>query len=71
MARLHGAGQEKVAGRIAARALTDLLPRAFTGDPAVIERANEVWPLFALMQPVNGAVFALDGILIGPATHAF
>ena len=25
----------------------------------------EIWPLFALMQPANGAVFALDGILIG------
>jgi len=24
-----------------------------------------LWPIFALMQPVNGAVFALDGILIG------
>ena len=23
------------------------------------------WPLFALMQPLGGAVFALDGILIG------
>jgi Na+-driven multidrug efflux pump len=37
----------------------------FTDDPAVIERAKEVWPLFALMQPLGGAVFALDGILIG------
>nr|MBA3245887.1 MATE family efflux transporter [Actinomycetota bacterium] len=24
-----------------------------------------IWLLFALMQPLNGAVFALDGILIG------
>ena len=24
-----------------------------------------LWPIFALMQPLNGAVFALDGILIG------
>ena len=24
-----------------------------------------LWPLFALMQPLNGIVFALDGILIG------
>jgi putative MATE family efflux protein len=46
-------------------ALTELLPRAFTSDPAVLERAREVWPLFALMQPFAAAVFALDGILIG------
>jgi putative MATE family efflux protein len=46
-------------------ALTDLLPRVFTSDPAVLERAREVWPLFALMQPFAAAVFALDGILIG------
>ena len=26
---------------------------------------NELWPLFALMQPVAAVVFALDGILIG------
>ena len=26
-----------------------------------------LWPIFALMQPLNGAVFALDGILIGAA----
>ena len=24
-----------------------------------------LWPIFALMQPFNGIVFALDGILIG------
>ncbi|HEX2087582.1 MAG TPA: MATE family efflux transporter [Solirubrobacteraceae bacterium] len=50
---------------VALLALTDLVPRAFTGDDAVIERAQAVWPLFALMQPFAGAVFALDGILIG------
>ena len=43
----------------------DWLPRVFTSDPAVIEEAQRIWPLFALMQPLNGAVFALDGILIG------
>ncbi len=46
-------------------ALGDVIPRAFTDDEAVIERAKEVWPLFAIMQPFAGAVFALDGILIG------
>jgi putative MATE family efflux protein len=41
------------------------LPRIFTSDDAVIAEARELWPIFALMQPLNGAVFALDGILIG------
>jgi putative MATE family efflux protein len=41
------------------------LPRAFTSDPAVLHEAALVWPLFALLQPLGGAVFALDGILIG------
>jgi putative MATE family efflux protein len=46
-------------------ALVDLLPHAFTGDEAVVDRAQEIWVIFACMQPANGAVFALDGILIG------
>jgi putative MATE family efflux protein len=45
--------------------LSHLLPRAFTGDPAVLAQAAKLWPLFAAMQPLGGAVFALDGILIG------
>ena len=48
-------------------ALMDVLPRAFTPDDAVIERAHAVWPLFAALMPAAGAVFALDGILIGAA----
>ena len=52
-------------------ALVDVLPRAFTSDPRVVERAQEIWPLFALMQPANGAVFALDGILIGAGDTRF
>jgi putative MATE family efflux protein len=46
-------------------ALGDAVPRLFTGDAAVVHNAHEIWPLFALMMPANGAVFALDGILIG------
>jgi Na+-driven multidrug efflux pump len=50
---------------LALLALGGLLPRAFTDDPAVLERASAMWPLFALMQPLAAIVFALDGILIG------
>jgi putative MATE family efflux protein len=46
-------------------ALRDVLPHAFTADPAVIDRAAVLWPLFVIMQPLSGIVFALDGILIG------
>ncbi len=52
-------------------ALTEVLPRAFTSDADVIGELHEIWPLFALMQPVNGAVFALDGILIGAGDTRF
>jgi Na+-driven multidrug efflux pump len=42
-----------------------LVPRAFSSDPAVLDRAEDLSPLFALLWPVAAAVFALDGILIG------
>jgi putative MATE family efflux protein len=51
--------------------LGGILPHAFTSDGEVIERAEEIWPLLALMQPANGAVFALDGILIGAGDTRF
>ena len=31
----------------------------------MLHQAVLLWPFFALMQPLGGAVFALDGILIG------
>jgi putative MATE family efflux protein len=50
---------------VALLALEDVIPRAFTPDRAVIDRAHAMWPLFAALMPAAGAVFALDGILIG------
>lgn len=41
------------------------LPDVFTNDPAVIDNALMVLWMLALMQPIAGVVFALDGILIG------
>jgi len=52
-------------------ALGGVLPQAFTGDDSVLEETALLWPLFALMQPLNGAVFALDGILIGAGDGPF
>jgi putative MATE family efflux protein len=51
--------------------LSDVLPRIFTSDASVLDEAALLWPLFALMQPLNGAVFALDGILIGAGDGPF
>ena len=45
--------------------LSYVLPRAFTDDPRVLHQAALLWPFLAAMQPLGGAVFALDGILIG------
>ncbi|HUQ05996.1 MAG TPA: MATE family efflux transporter [Kofleriaceae bacterium] len=52
-------------------ALEPWLPRLFTGDPAVLHATHQVWWLFALMQPLAGAVFALDGILIGAGDTSY
>jgi putative MATE family efflux protein len=52
-------------------ALQGVLPWVFTSDESVVERAQAIWFLFALMQPLNGAVFALDGILIGAGDGRF
>jgi Na+-driven multidrug efflux pump len=51
--------------------LGHVIPRAFTGDHAVLVQAATLWPLFALMQPLGGAAFALDGILIGAGDTAY
>ena len=51
--------------------LAHVLPRAFTSDPLVLHEAAELWPYFALMQPLAGAVFALDGILIGASDTSY
>jgi Na+-driven multidrug efflux pump len=45
--------------------LRDVLPHLFTTDPDVVELAALVLVFVGVMQPLNGYVFALDGILIG------
>ena len=48
-----------------------VVPRAFTSDPGVIGKAHVLWPWLVLMMPVNGWVFALDGILFGAGDLRF
>jgi putative MATE family efflux protein len=52
-------------------ALADVIPGLFTDDAAVRARAHDVWWIFVAMMPANGAVFALDGILIGAGDTRF
>jgi putative MATE family efflux protein len=52
-------------------ALGGVIPGLFSEDPAVRERAEQIWWIFVAMLPVNGAVFALDGILIGAGDTRF
>jgi putative MATE family efflux protein len=52
-------------------ALAGPLPRVFSSDAEVLAQCALLWPLLALVQPVGGAVFALDGILIGAGDGPF
>src|SRR5439155_10921858 len=51
--------------------LAHVIPRAFTSDPLVLHEAAELWPYLVLMQPLAGAAFALDGILIGAGDTSY
>ncbi len=48
-----------------------VLPEVFSDDRAVISLAGFLLVFVAALQPVNGAVFVLDGLLIGAGDMAF
>jgi Na+-driven multidrug efflux pump len=48
-----------------------VIPDLFTNDPAVINKTLGILLLLAIMQPLAGAAFALDGILIGAGDMRF
>ncbi len=48
-----------------------ILPAVFSADPDVRAQALIAWPWFAVMQPLAGVVFALDGVLIGAGDARF
>ena len=48
-----------------------LLPHLFSNDEAVISLAVVALIHLALMQPLNGVVFSLDGVLIGAGDMRF
>ena len=52
-------------GALVAVGLRPVLPQLFSGDTAVVTLAGFLMLHLALMLPINGVVFALDGVLIG------
>jgi putative MATE family efflux protein len=56
---------------VALLAARPVLAPLFTDDPAVLDQAAVVWWFLALMQPVAGVVFALDGVLMGAGDVAW
>jgi len=59
-----------VAGVLVA-AVSPVLPEVFSDDPNVLDLAAFLLLLVAALQPLNGLVFALDGILIGAGDMNF
>jgi len=51
-------------------ALAGTLPRAFTSDPAVIERASAIWVMLVLMQPAAASSSRWTASSSAPATRA-
>lgn len=52
-------------------ALAVPLPRLFTTNPSVLTEVAGVWVLIAVLQPVGGVVFVLDGVLMGAGDFRF
>ena len=65
-----GAGAGVVLG-VAVLVLRPWLPHLFTNDAAVATLAGFLLLWVAVLQPVNGVVFVLDGLLIGAGDMAF
>ena len=49
----------------------DIIPRLFTSDRDVLAQAAVLWPFLAGMMPLNGLLFALDGVLFGAGDMRF
>jgi putative MATE family efflux protein len=51
--------------------LGGVLPGIFSTDATVLREVGSVWLIVALLQPVGGIVFVLDGVLMGAADFRF
>lgn len=52
-------------------ALAGVLPGVFTTDASVLALVAGVWGIVAILQPIGGVVFVLDGILMGAGDFRF
>ena len=52
-------------------ALAGVLPHVFTSDTSVLGEIPHAWWFFVALQPIAGAVFALDGVLLGAGDAAY
>jgi len=51
--------------------LIGALPGVFSRDAGVLEQVRAVWPVVALLQPIGGVVFVLDGVLMGAHDYRY
>lgn len=65
-----GAGTGLVAGLVLALS-APWVPHLFTGDPTVRDALVPALLVVALVQPLSGVVFVLDGVLIGAGDGAY
>ena len=56
---------------VAYLALARVLPGVFTSDAQVLDAVSSVWIIVALLQPIGGIVFVLDGVLMGAEDYRF
>lgn len=48
-----------------------VIPRLFTTDSQVLDRAHVIWWFFVPLIPIAGIVFAIDGVLLGAGDAAY
>lgn len=65
-----GVGTGVVVGLVLLAGMS-LIPRVLTDDAGVIAMARTAWVFVAVMQPLNGAVFSLEGIMMGAEDFRF
>lgn len=66
----YGAAGGVLAGAVLLAGNT-VIPGIFSPDEAVLDQARSLWWWLALMQPLAGVVFALDGVLMGAGDVAY
>lgn len=50
---------------------SNVLPKVFTSDPAVLAAISGIFPWVVMLQPVNALAFVWDGVLLGAKGFAY